>query len=239
MKNPELLSTKQLPEELLKQAAARGVVLRVQEMIKIRPILNKEQWDRLMPRFEKGKTNVAFTSASSVVALKPFLHPYVNPHPLTWNIYCLSGKTREAIESLPESPGKIVATADDASSLGKKIVAEGLQQLVFFCGDQRRDELPTQLREAGIDLEEVVVYTTEERPVTLDRPFDGVLFFSPSGVRSYFKANQLNENTVCFAIGRTTAESLRSLTKNKIIVSERPFVEELLHIALDHFNQHT
>lgn len=239
MKKPELLSTKQLPEELLEQAAAAGVALSIQEMIAIRPILNKEQWERLMPLFEKGKTNVAFTSASSVASLKPFLHPYVNPHPLNWNIYCLSGKTREAIESLPASPGRIAATADDAASLGKKIVAEGVQQLVFFCGDQRRDELPTQLREAGIDLEEVVVYATEERPVKLDRAFDGVLFFSPSGVRSYFAANQLNENAVCFAIGRTTAESLRGFTKNEIIVSDRPFVEELLSKALDHFNQHT
>ena len=239
MKKPELLSTKQLPEALLKQAAAKGVELSIQEMISIRPLLTRQQWELLLPLLENEKANIAFTSASSVDALKPFLHPYVNQHPLDWNIYCLSGKTREAIESLPESPGRIVTTADDAATLGRKIVTEGLQQLVFFCGDQRRDELPAQLREAGIDLTEVVVYATEERPVKMEQAFDGVLFFSPSGVRSFFAVNQLKKDAVCFAIGQTTAESLRVFTKNEIIVSDRPFLEELLNKALDHFNQHT
>ncbi len=235
MKKPELLSTKQLPPELLQKAAAADVTLSIQEMIRVRPILTKEQWEELMPLFEKENTDVAFTSASSVEALKPFLHPYVNPHPLNWRIYCLSGKTRQAIEALPEAPGSIVAMADDAASLGKKVVAEGVQQLVFFCGDQRRDELPQQLREAGIDLREAVVYTTKEQPVKLDSDPDGVLFFSPSGVRSFFTVNQLKEGAVCFAIGATTADSLKTFTKEQIIISDKPFLDHLLDKALNYF----
>jgi uroporphyrinogen-III synthase len=122
---------------------------------------------------------------------------------------------------------KIVDTAENASGLAKKIIENGVQELVFFCGDRRRDELPTILSGSGIVVEEIIVYRTIETPVTQTGNLDGVMFFSPSGVQSFFSVNQLNKNTVCFAIGETTASIIRDYTDNKIITSEFPRQQSL------------
>ena len=75
---------------------------------------------------------------------------------------------------------------------------------------------------------EIIVYETVETPVTAIENIDGILFFSPSAVNSFFSVNQLNANTVCFAIGNTTAEAIAGFTGNKIITSEYTSQEMML-----------
>jgi uroporphyrinogen-III synthase len=76
------------------------------------------------------------------------------------------------------------------------------------------------LRDGNIGLHEVVVYQTTETPVAMDAKFDGILFFSPSAVRSFFSMNQLDPQSVCFAIGTTTADEIKNHSGNRIVVSE-------------------
>ena len=58
--------------------------------------------------------------------------------------------------------------------------------VTFFCGNQRRDTLPDKVRAAGIKVEELVVYETVELPLKVTDHYDAILFYSPSGVRSFF-----------------------------------------------------
>ena len=44
----------------------------------------------------------------------------------------------------------ILGTADNAEQLAEKIIKDSIyKKFIFFCGDQRRDELPEKLKNNG------------------------------------------------------------------------------------------
>ena len=107
----------------------------------------------------------------------------------------------------------------------------------FFCGKQRREELPDKLKLAEIELEEIVVYETFETPQKITRKsYDGILFFSPSAVKSFFSLNKLNEQIQIFAIGKTTAEFLEKHTNKEVDVAEIPTEESMFKQIILHFS---
>jgi len=110
-------------------------------------------------------------------------------------------------------------------------------ELIFFCGDQRRDELPDQLRQAGIGIREIVVYRTRQTPHPLEKAYAGIAFFSPSAVHSFFSLNKVPPATVLFAIGRTTAAAIRQYSTNPTICSVSPEKDALIRLAMDHFRK--
>jgi uroporphyrinogen-III synthase len=115
----------------------------------------------------------------------------------------------------------LIATADNAQQLGQRLIDDGVRDVVFFCGNIRRDELPNKIRSEGGDMEEVVVYETEELPEKLTKDYDGILFFSPSAVQAFYQHNQPAKHTVLFAIGKTTAEALRQNKGRHIVVAHK------------------
>lgn len=113
-----------------------------------------------------------------------------------------------------------MATANTARALAGTIIGHGVQEVVFFCGNRRRDELPRLLQEHGIGVHEITVYETRDIPAPALADPDAILFFSPSAVGSFFSVNSIGPKTVCFAIGSTTAAAIADYTDNKIITPE-------------------
>ncbi|HVZ95396.1 MAG TPA: uroporphyrinogen-III synthase [Chitinophagaceae bacterium] len=153
-----------------------------------------------------------------------------------WKIYCTGDKTKDTI--LHFFPCAFIATvAENAADLAWIILKDiSVKSVIFFCGNQRRDELPEILVQNGIDMEEVMVYETISRPVTITKEYDGVLFFSPSAVESFFSKNKLNDNTICFAVGNTTAHAIEKFSGNKIITAVRATQQSILDAVLATFN---
>ena len=230
-----MLSTKKLEPSLLANAAEAGIDIKEQDAILVKPILSKEKWDEIFSLLEKNIEHAVFTSSNAVTAVKKYLHEYINHLPTQWKIFCLSGKTRKVITENTELFGTIEATASSATELAQQIIEHDVKELLFFCGDRRRDELPKLLQNAGIVVHEVIVYEVEETPTVAADEYEAVLFFSPSAVQSFFTVNQLNKNTICFAIGQTTANSLKQFSKNKILVSKEPTQEALLQEVINYF----
>jgi len=173
---------------------------------------------------------VAFTSKNAVKAVAVL----VGDEKPDWKIYSLGPNTSKLVaQSFPGSA--IVGTAPSAESLAEIIVADGNKEVVFFCGDIRLDTLPDRLGKAGVLVRETIVYETISSPEKIDRTFDGILFFSPSGVKSFFEANDLGPETVLFAVGNTTAAEIAKYTGNKVVVSEVPQKEEVLKKAISYF----
>lgn len=108
--------------------------------------------------------------------------------------------------------------------------------ITFCCGNIRRDELPDMLRNAGITVNEIVVYETHETPKQLSGMYDGIMFFSPSSVRSFFNGNTLPANTICFAIGHTTGAALQERTASNVVTSSQASVDALLQTVILHFD---
>jgi uroporphyrinogen-III synthase len=220
----KVLSTKKLLPSLIEQAKLNDIDILEQEFISVRPIITKEKAKEVLDLYHGGKDYVVFTSANAVTPFKYYFHL---GYTADWQVFCLSGKTKEAVEN-SGIVGEVVSTAENGSVLAQKIVEHGVKEIIFFCGDKRRDELPDTLRANGITVQEVVVYETIETPSITTEDLQGIIFFSPSAVTSFFSINQINEQTVCFAIGKTTANTITDYTDNKIIISEYPSQEMML-----------
>lgn len=195
-KRPRILCTRPLPESLLEMAAREGVDITVEAFTEIHPIVSKEVWNIIFPLLEQRITLV-FTSAHAVEILeKHYLHQpdtYYVPGRY-WNICCLEAGTLDAVrEQLTHCT--IKATAANATALANAIVTLGdVKEVYFICGKQRRDELPNILQQHNITVHELVVYENAATPAKLDAAgYDGIFFFSPSAVRSFF----FSEHTAC------------------------------------------
>jgi uroporphyrinogen-III synthase len=229
-----ILSTKKLKPSLIDQAKENHIAIVEEEFIKIKPLLTREKWDELSALFPSRNNHVVFTSSHAVSAVSKYVHPYISYEDLHWKIFCLSGRTREAV-SEHTLPGEIIDTAANAEALAQKIITYGVSEVIFFCGNRRREELPHLLQAHGVRVHEVSVYETIDAPVQITASIDGILFFSPSAVGSFFSANQLKPDTVCFAIGKTTAQAIKEQSNNKIITSELPTQEDILESVLHYF----
>jgi len=234
-KRPRILCTRPLPESLLETAASQGVDITVEAFTEIHPIVSKEVADIIFPLLQQRITLV-FTSAHAVEILEK--HYLQQPTvPGLWDICCLEAGTLDAVkEALPQCT--IKATAANATALANAITALGdVKEVYFICGKQRRDELPNILQQHNITVHELVVYENAATPAKMDTAYDGIFFFSPSAVQSFFSANTLPAATICFAIGETTAAALRTAANNKIIISGSPSAAALLAAATAYFNK--
>lgn len=139
-------------------------------------------------------------------------------------LFCVGSKTAEMLR---EQGFNVVETEDYSKDLAAIITSKYSEEnFTLFCGNRRREELPSMLKEKGIHLEEVEVYRTHLDPVTFEQKFDGIMFFSPSGVKSFISANVLN-NTRAFCIGDTTATEAGKHTKN-LITATKPSIENVI-----------
>ncbi|MDX1327920.1 MAG: uroporphyrinogen-III synthase [Arenibacter sp.] len=145
--------------------------------------------------------------------------------------YCVGEKTKALLE---ENGIKVVAVTHYGADLAKILVSEYSQHsFLFLCGNKRRFEIPTSLKENNIHFKEQVVYKNSPNPKGFSTAFDGILFFSPTGIESYLMKNTLSDS-IAFCIGTTTAEEAKKHT-SKIVVAKKPTVESVLEKVVEHY----
>lgn len=170
-------------------------------------------------------SNYIFTSKNAV---KAFLKQAQDSDVSKFNAFCVGEKTKTILK---ENGLKVVEMAKNASELAEILVEKyQIESFLFLCGNKRRDELPDTLSKNNVQYKELEVYTTLFNPKQFQRDFDGILFFSPSGIRSYLLENTLGNSTL-FCIGETTAAEAQNHS-NQIIVANKPTVENVLVQAI-------
>ncbi|HTR29995.1 MAG TPA: uroporphyrinogen-III synthase [Puia sp.] len=218
-----LLSTGDTPGELVGEMTARGFVMDVVPFIGIEAV-----------EIKIPVTDVAvFTSSNAVNAIRPHVKEVVPE----WRIYCIDGATFEAVAEI-FGERSVMGKSDSASGLATLIVRSETSRrgkVVFFCGDQRREELPLILRDAGLNLTEMVVYRTVLTPHRQEKNYDGIVFFSPSAAESFFSVNRIGKDVPLFAIGPTTAAAIHMRCSNPVIIGERPDKALLLRRMTEYF----
>ena len=227
-----ILSTRPLETALLEAAKSKDIYIDIVSFIDTTPLQTsgiKEEIGKLL----KQSASVVFTSMNAVNTVAA----YINGQPPDWNIFCIGHTTRQqAARYFGEQ--SIHTIGNNASELADKMISnKSAKQVVFFCGDQRREELPGKLRQNGITVNEVIVYHTVNTPHRIEKAYDGILFFSPSAVQSFFYANALLPSTILFAIGQTTADAIKTFTDNLVIESERPGKEDLVKKMFEFFKK--
>jgi len=225
-----ILSTGALPTYLAEEAEANNIQTDIISFIKTESIQSIEVQQEIEQASLHSAT-VVFTSGNAVEAVATEL----DGHEPEWEIFCLGQSTLDLVTRY-FGPGLIAGFADNAAELAESIIETGgATDVIFFCGDLRRSELTNSLQQSGIEVEEIVVYQTVLVPQKLKKNYDGVLFFSPSAVNSFFELNKAGEKTIFFAIGKTTAAELKKKTTNKILVSEEPTKETVVELAIEYY----
>lgn len=172
--------------------------------------------------------NLIFTSQNAVHSV--LSHPK-SEELKKKNVYCVGLKTKIL---LSDNGFNVVAYTGYASDLAEIItLIYAKESYTFFSGNLRRDILPETLKENGITFNEIEVYETSLQPQKIKANPEAILFFSPSGVKSYLKDNTIKKE-ICFCIGETTAEALSKITKN-IIVADQPTIEDVIEDVIHEY----
>jgi uroporphyrinogen-III synthase len=231
MPTHKVLSTKKLDASLTTKATEDGLIIIEQEFITTRTIHRQETLEQIKQLAEKGSKTIALTSSNAGEILNEFKSLKTEE----WTVFCLSGKTKETVLRAELPNLNIIAKAGNAKELAESIITNRPQDVAFLCGNKRRRELPDLLKRAGVVVHEFTVYETLATPVKVKSEMDGILFFSPSAVESFFSLNQLEPHVICFVIGETTSDSLRRFTQNKIVISGVPGQEAMIRLASGYF----
>lgn len=144
---------------------------------------------------------------------------------------CVGQKTKEYLE---KNNFKVIDYRNYAHEL-VSLIEEKYKtfSFTFFSGNIRKNTLPNFFNSHQIHWNEVEVYETTLTPKKIKEKIDGILFFSPSAIESYFIENKI-ENQTCFCIGTTTAKALEHKTKN-IKIAAQPTVENVIKEVIKHY----
>jgi uroporphyrinogen-III synthase len=234
-----ILCTRPLAASTIATAAEKGVHIEVKDFIQIKPLFNEALVgkEKILQVFDTNNVQV-FTSANAVKILVEYYFSQQGQWFLIQNakVCCIAGNTRKTVEEKFFDP-QILAEADYGKDLANAIIQRGdINAVNFFCGNQRRDELPDMLKAANIAVTEYVIYENIPTAEVVATDYNGIFFFSPSAVKSYFTNNTPSWDTVCFAIGTTTANALQGHTNNKIITSTGTDEASMVQTAIFYFN---
>ena len=200
-----ILITKILNEKTLAKIKAPNISIKMKSFIKIVP---------LYPNIENIKSdNIIMTSPNSLYSLAS--HDVLKNK----NIYCVGKKTKKALEELNINVLKCSENAKDLSN----ILIGAIKDACFICSNIRLSTLPDILHKNNINIDEIQAYKTILTPHLVNQNiFNYIIFFSPSGVNSFFKFNCPNKNVKYIAIGNTTASQIRHYVKDysNIVVSK-------------------
>jgi len=232
MKNKiQILSTGPVAEELIKEAAENDIIIDEISFITTEDI-DDIAIEKKIRELSNQKITVVFTSTNAVNAVARFISKQPG-----WKIFCIGSTTKTLVKKF-FGEGAVAEFAENAESLSKLILQNSsIQNITFFCGDKRRDELPGNLNKGGIVVDEIVVYKTIETPTVLTKQYDGILFFSPSAVQSFFSKNSINKNAKIFVIGSTTANAVKLFSQQPVIIAETPGKKNLVNLAINHFSK--
>ena len=226
-----ILSTGLIGKVLVKKAALQNIIVDEKEFIKTEVISDKGTTEKIKSLLN-GNITAVFTSMNAVEAVGKL----VTTKP-SWKIFSIGNTTKNLIIKY-FGKESISATAGNANLLAEKILEKkDIREVTFFCGDQRRNELPEKLESNGIKVHGIIVYRTTETARAINKGYDGILFFSPSAVNSFLLKNKVTPGTQLFAIGSTTAKALQPFTNQPVIIAETPGKENLLNLAINLFSK--
>lgn len=226
-----ILSTRPLTELAAVREKNSNICFDCVSFIETQPIMSNDL-AKVILHLATQSLYVAFTSANAVSAVTSYIKNIIP----NWQIFCISGRTKEYITYMfPKNA--ILASANNAIILAERIIAlSNTKNIIFFCGDQYLNDLPEKLSANGIETKKIIVYKTIATPVAITKSYNGILFFSPSAVQSFFSVNTIPNNVTLFSIGTTTSAAIVLRSNNQIITSPFPSPTALINSAISFYN---
>ena len=207
-----LLSTKKLNVKIKSALYKSGINIFEAPMIKTRLI--DFQW----PKIEDG---IIITSST---ALKGVLKHTEYKTIIKTPFFCVGTSTKVKLLELGLN---VIECEYSAKGLANKIIKKYSNKTFnYFCGKQRLNVIDELFKKNSIGLCFSEVYETKETSIKIENCFEGVLFFSPSAVKSYAKNNSF-DSKIFFSWGNTTAKEIAKYSDN-YFVSKKPEINSLI-----------
>src|SRR5690606_17715519 len=128
--------------------------------------------------------------------------------------YCVGEKTGSLLE---QNGIHVLESAHYGAELAKILVSKYQKEsFLFLCGDKRLTAIPSQFQQHSIRFKEQVVYGNSTNIQSYRSDFNGILFFSPSGIESFVIKNQIKDST-CFCIGTTKTAAAKTYVFNSVV----------------------
>ena len=149
------------------------------------------------------------------------------------NCFCVGEKTKDLLEN---NGFNVVKAKRSSEELAKSILRKNKNEdFWYFCGNIRREELPSLIKDEVNVYREIVIYNTSPVLKKVNQDYKDIIFCSPSAVESYTQENSL-ENSTAYCIGETTAKEAEKYTK-EVIISNEQNLEELLKTTVKHLKK--
>ncbi|MFM1877144.1 MAG: hypothetical protein RLZZ241_10 [Bacteroidota bacterium] len=211
----QLLSTKELTNEQLALLPLDQIKLTQYNALEIRQMPGPETWS--------SDALHVFTSGNAVRACFP--------DQAIWfeglDCCCVGPKTAALIRSRGH---RVLCEATSAQALAELLIQKySKRYIILYVGNRTLGVIPERLRAAGISFEELQSYQSSLIKIEFKIQFDIVLFFSPSGVKSFFTANP-DQNPLAICLGHTTENEAKKHTK-KYKTAPNTTVEAVLQTA--------
>lgn len=207
----KILFTKNIDPSVLSKELGEDTVVDCIEVIKTLPLKVKS--------FDLKNHSLIFTSAKGVTS---FFENQFKPNEdftaKNYNkIYCVGEKTKRELRKHGFGTFKVLKNAETLSAF---IIGNcPHEKFIHFCGNLAIDVLDKELPLQNIKYQKITVYNTEEINPSITEKYHAIVFFSPSGVRSFAKLNSLDHMKL-FSIGETTSNELKKYTQERIFTSE-------------------
>ena len=217
MDKPFILSTKTLPNLLRERIVQNGLAYMEYNAIRILPV----HFDIPNPA-----DYVIFSSQNATKAVLNKTNNFQGAQ-----VLCVGKQSEKLLLEKNIKPlkttQKMSVLIDFIENLDKKA------RFLHFCGNRRLPVLANKMKDWKCNFLEVVVYQTELSNTKIEAAPNAILFFSPSGVESHEKLNDITD-THCFCIGNTTATAFKQTPKS-IQVVQNASMEQVVAKAIHYF----
>lgn len=180
---------------------------------------------------ENGLQPFVFTSQHAVKAVVEIMEQY-QIRLINKDCFCIEGKTKQ--DALHHG-FNVIGEAGNSASLASVIIADKQQEIVFFSGNLKREELVSTLTANNIRVNECVVYHKSLIPLKIEDDYQGIVFFSPSQVDAFKAINLLPEKVPAFCIGSTTGDYLDLQGHKNTLVAEQKNIGSVLNKIYEYY----
>lgn len=147
-------------------------------------------------------------------------------------VFCVGKKTAHL---LLEAGYQVVLICPYGQNLAQVLTTAYREEtFTMLCSAQRLGTIPNALTSAGISFTEYHVYSTLHQYKDFSEPFDVVMFFSPSGVKSFYHSST-NKAKAAVCIGQTTAKTAQNYC-SQVAVANSTQVESCIAKAIKLLN---
>ena len=222
-----IISTRKMNEPEKQQASGLGFLIADQDFLSIEYLAD----DHLAAVVKQAQHAFVFTSQHALRAVMDIVSKYQ----ITLNrrdCFCIEGTT---MQLAIQYGFNVIGKSGNSASLAAVVLAQHQQEIIFFSGNLKRDELVNTLTANHVIVHEHVVYHKSLIPLKIQEDYEGIMFFSPSQVDAFSLANKLPQATPAFCIGNTTADHLRKKGHQNTLVAEQQNTSSLLNKIYEYY----